>query len=393
MHTCYDSTKILKSFRNTQVGYITEYMKPIGETEKITDYISALSDFSAISAIPIETSKGIGLLSIKDILRKSNLLFSSLSNSVIENDINIFPVIVDALENINDVMKKMTERKDNQFEDFIITYKGKYLGIGSLVRLGVHVSKMKNIELDKAKEIQGFLMRNSLKDGETISVKTFIKSANKLGGDFYFSSELYSGLFVTACFDVSGKSISASLTTSMIGAVFSTLINSGKVNSMKPCEIIQLLNKVACDQTPDEVFISGTILFTDIKKKEAELYNMGHTPALVYINNSDKMELLNPNFLPLGIDCLHDPDKYAQKISLSGGLKIFLYSDGLNDMHDIMGERYGYDKLINFIHSRFSLSGSEIISELKKEISSYTDGVVIPDDITFIISEYFAQTA
>ncbi len=382
--------KIFHSFRNTQVGYIAEYIEPVGESMKISDVISVSGDLNAISSIPVETSKGICLIPVKNLGKKDSLL-SSFKNSEIGKHINCSPTCVEAAENINNVMKKLIERKDNQFDDFVINHRGRYLGIGYFMGLTRHISQMKELELEKAREIQSFLMRNNLTDKHKVSVKTLIKPANELGGDFYFSSEVYPGFFITACFDVSGKNISASLTTSMLGAVFSSLIHSGKIEKMKPCDIIQLLNKVACDQTPEGIFITGIVIFTDEKKKEAELYNMGHTPALVFTNNSEGkkgIKIVNPNILPLGIENIPDLEKYAQRITLFDGLKIFIYSDGLEDMYDKTGERYGDEKLKKFLLSKFSLPCSEIISQLEKEIEEFTEDAILPDDITVVLSEY-----
>ena len=385
-----NSNHAFYSFRNTQVGHIAKYIEPVGESMKIADVISVSGDLHALSSIPVETSKGICLIPVKNLEKKDTLL-SSFKNSEIGKHINCSPTSVEAAENINNVMNKLLERKDNIFDDFVINHRGSYLGIGSFMGLTRHISQMKALELEKAREIQSFLMRNNLKDKGKISVKTLIKPANELGGDFYFSSEIYPGFFITACFDVSGKNISASLTTSMLGAVFSTLINSGKVNSMKPSEIIKLLNIVACDQTPDGIFITGIVIFSDANKKEAELYNLGHTPALIFTNNSEGkkgIKIVNPNILPLGIDKTFDPEKAVQKIPFLDGLKIFMYSDGLEDMYDKTGERYGDERLKKFLLSKFTLPCSEIIKQLENEIEVFTEGAILPDDITVVLSEY-----
>ena len=391
MKTPDTTKKIFHSFRNTQTGFIAEYIEPVGEMMSISDALSIAGDLRGISSIPVETSKGICLIPIKLLNKKKESLLSSFKNSEIGNCAGTLTTSVDAAENINHVLKRLIDRSENQFDDFVITHRGRYLGVGSFMGLTRHIAKMKDVELDKAREIQSFLMRNTLSGGNKLSVKTYIKPANELGGDFYFSAEVQSGIYITACFDVSGKNISASLTTSMLGAFFSTLISSGKLAELKPAEIIHLLNRVACDQTPDGIHITGTVIFTDINKNTAEVYNMGHTPAFMFVNNPEGkrgIKILNPNMMPLGIENSDNPAKNAQKISLVDGIKIFLYSDGLEDMLDKAGERYGEDNLKKFLISNFSFSGSDIIEELKKEIASYTAGAVLPDDITVVIAEF-----
>jgi phosphoserine phosphatase RsbU/P len=386
------SNKISHSFRNSQVGFIAYCIEPVGGMMTLSDVFSMIQENDEISTIPVESNTGVaGLVSLKTLTEKKDSFWSSLKNSEISSYINSNTVSIDATENINIALQILLSYGETAFDDFIITHKGRYLGVGSFLRLTDHIAKQRHADLIKAREVQSFLMRNTIKNNGRCSVRTYVKTANEVGGDYFIAHEIRKGLSMVCCFDVSGKNVSASLSTSMLGSFFSTMIATKKITELSPCEIIHSLNAVAFDQTPADIFITGTALFFDEERSIIECYNMGHTPTYVFINVPDGkkgIKILNPNIIPLGIEEAYSAEKSVQKIPVLPGVKIFLYTDGLEDMHDSKGERFGNELLKKFLMTNYSNSAEAIIAGLENEITSFTKGAVLPDDIAVVIAEY-----
>jgi phosphoserine phosphatase RsbU/P len=386
------SNIIPHSFRNSQVGYIAYCMEPVGGMMTLSDVFSMVQENDELSTIPVESNSGVAsLVSLKTLVEKKDSFWSSLKNSEVSSYINSNTTSIDATENINTALQILLSHGKAAFDDFIITHKGRYLGIGSFLRLTEHIAKQRQNDLIKARELQRFLMRNNIENNSRCSVQTYVKTANEVGGDYFIACAMRNGLSMVGCFDVSGKNVSASLTTSMLGAFFSTLIATKKITELSPNEIIHSLNAVAYDQTPDDIFITGTALFFDEERNIIECYNMGHTPTYVFVNVPDGkkgIKIINPSLIPLGIEKVYSVEKCVQKIPVLPGLKIFLYTDGLEDMHNSNGERFGDELLKKFLISNYSKSPEAIIAGLEKEIKSFTEGAVLPDDIAVIITEY-----
>jgi predicted nucleic-acid-binding protein len=156
--------------------------------------------------VPVERNEGVvGLVSMELLEKKRKSMWEAIKNSTVSNFTNHDSLIVDAMDNIERVLTVLISRKDNPFDDFLIFHNGRYLGVGSFMRLTEHITKLREMDLEKARELQKFLIRNTIDDGGGINVKTYVKTAHELGGDFYTAFRLRNGVSLVACFDVSGK--------------------------------------------------------------------------------------------------------------------------------------------------------------------------------------------
>ena len=382
--------KLSRSFRNTQAGYCAEYIPPVHGMTSLADVFSLIDDPEKMQSIPVEENGGVtGLVRVATLLQKKGSLLHSLKNATIGTYIEEDTATVDAMENIDVVLRQLLARK-NWADDFIVTHCGRYLGTGSLLRLLKLISDLREEDLSKARNIQRHLMRNILDAKSGIDVKTMLKTAHKLGGDYYIAVTLRDGLSLVACFDVSGKNVSASLTTGMLSAFFSTAMMSGSISSLTPSEIVLLLNGVTGDQTPMGVYITGVMLFVDTENREIEYFNLGHTPVYLLSHPADGengLRILESNFIPLGIDELGDIKKSVKKIPMEQGLKVITYSDGLIEARDSAGRMFGDEKLREFLVSVYDDSPSVIITKLDDEILRFTESAVLFDDITALVME------
>jgi phosphoserine phosphatase RsbU/P len=385
--------KITHSFRNTQVGYIAECLEPVGGMTSIADVFSLIDISSASTSVPVEENEGVvGLVSLDTLQKKRKSMWESIKSSTVSDFTNHGSLIVDAMDNVERVLTVLIARKDNPFDDFLIVHNGRYLGVGSFMRLTEHITKLREMDLAKARELQKFLIRNAIEEGSGVEVKTYVKTAHELGGDFYTAFKIRDDLSLVACFDVSGKNVSASLTTSMLGAFFATLNKTENYPELTPAEIVKTLNAVVFDQTPTETYITGVLLFSDSAKGSIEYYNLGHTTVFLFANAQDGkrgIKVLNPNLMPLGIGELDDIEQNARIIPIMSGLRFFIYSDGLVDARDNLGHMYGEEELKKFLISTHKLTLDELVQELDKEVGRFTEGAVLPDDITAVAVEYY----
>ena len=105
----------------------------------------------------------------------------------------------------------------------MIFYHGVYIGIGNFNKLLHHITQLRNLELKRAKEIQEYFMSMHTIKNVDFEIEVFTHMAHMLGGDFYKLIKINKYLSMAACFDVSGKNISASLLTSSLNSFFITL--------------------------------------------------------------------------------------------------------------------------------------------------------------------------
>ncbi|HEY1406621.1 MAG TPA: PP2C family protein-serine/threonine phosphatase, partial [Spirochaetota bacterium] len=308
------------------------------------------------------------------------------TNDTISKCVNTNPMIIDAMENVERTLGLLLERESGRmFEDFLVFHHGKFFGVGSFLKVTSHVSLLRSMDLSKARDVQDFLIKKRSSSDNGFSIRTYIRMAHALGGDFFQAMKLSDTLSVIACFDVSGKNVSAALTTSMLGAFFATMDLGGFMRDKTPAEFVRMCNQVCCDQTPGGTYVTGVFLFVDRSRNMLEIYNCGHTQ--VYQFSSDdagkrSCTIISPSMIPLGIDQIENIDSAVRTVKITPGLRLFVYTDGLVDAQNLFGKKYGDEGLKKYILSTYRYTLDELMTSLAEEISGFVGDAVLADDIT-----------
>jgi len=381
------TNRITKSFHKTQVGYIAECLEPVVGNSTLGDAISMFPETMTVKSLPVEEGGGVvGLAAVDLMSAKNKSIWETLKNNTVGKCVNRSALIIDARENVERALSHILETKrDNIFDDYLVFHHGRYFGVGSFLRLSEQISRLRAMDLEKARSLQEYLLTNYDRTSGHFDIRSYIKMANDLGGDFFQSVRLSETMSVIACFDVSGKNVSAALTTSMLGSFFATVKLGGFMKDKTPEDFIRFLNDVCCDQTPGETYVTGVLLFVDFKSKVVKIFNCGYTPIYVFAADGEgkrSYKVMNPNIIPLGLDPAIDLENNVKTIPIVSDLRFFLYSDGLTEARDKSGHMYGEEKLKQFLLSNHKSSIDELMNAFEKEITGFIGGAVLSDDIT-----------
>ncbi len=229
-------------------------------------------------------------------------------------------------------------------------------------------------ELSEAREVQKSLFPKKNPEIEGLSFTAICEPSYKVGGDWYDYIYFPDGRIGVVIADVSGKGLSAALLMSSTKMIFKHVAMS----IPSPSEVLKKVNRILMPDIPSTRFITLLYLVLDPKSKEIVFSNAGHmNPVLI---NSDGTSIINlePGF-PLGIA---ESNYSEQKLSFEKGDKIFLYSDGVTDAINIIGESFDIERILN----HFSQQGNNIQS-LNKEIKNFSLNSPQVDDITMLMIE------
>ncbi len=387
------SKRLKSSFSISRVGHISEYVEPVSCYDSLDEARKLFLKQPDLTSMPVEREGGVvGLLSRETVLKKGRSAWEALKGNTLDKYMDISTLIIDAQENSEKALDEVLSQDiDSIYNDFLIYHNGKYFGIGTFLKLTKHISTLRNMDLELAKNMQEFLMNKREIKSSLFSIEKYVKMVHELGGDFYQILEINKDLFMIACFDVSGKGVAASLTTSIISAFFATLEVGGYLKNFDPQSLVVQMNNLIIDQTPAEIFIAGAMLFIDLKKMEIQSFNMGYSPIYnFYSEKSGKLmcKILNPNIKPMGIDDFLDLDKYMRVTPIQDNMKIFIYSDGLTDARNNEGEMYGEDNLKQFLIAKSKLKANDLIKDLNEEIVKFIGKAPQADDITALAIQF-----
>lgn len=375
------------SFGATQVGAVTKLIEPVTSMITMDDLNSYYTNDPETSSFPIEENGGVvGLISC-ELLGSNNPSWSKVKNKNSGNFIDYDAEIVQARDSIDYIFNKISAR-ENPFVDLIVYHKGQYYGVLAIKDLIRQISKLRSNELAKAKNLQEFYVKENKVETDMLEYELFLDMAHDLGGDFYQNISIDEDRTLMSIYDVSGKNITAALTTSLITSFFTTLKNENLFSKKSDREIVESLNNLIIELTPDGHFVTGALFFINQKTKKITIFNMGFSQVFTFvkIDKGFRLTVTEPEFPPFGISALPESGEHVFPISV--GMRIFSYSDGLTDLKDKFGKNYGDEKVKEFIKNNFTLSPKDFTPKLKKELDDFSLDAPQADDMSFLYMKF-----
>ena len=217
---------------------------------------------------------------------------------------------------------------------------------------------------------------------DDLALSAKLVPAKEVGGDLYdFFIEDEKLYFIIG--DVSGKGVPASL----VMAVACRLFRSVASHLDKPEEIMSSLNDSLADGNESGMFCTAFLGILDLKNGQLKYCNAGHNAPLIIETNGRVLPMrVEPN-LPLG---LFEGFPYeGQEIKLEKQMKLYMFTDGINEAENNDKELFGDDRLIALLKLNASKTPAEIIDETFSEVKHHADGAEQSDDITVMCLQYY----
>jgi sigma-B regulation protein RsbU (phosphoserine phosphatase) len=114
------------------------------------------------------------------------------------------------------------------------------------------------------------------------------------------------------------------------------------------------------------VFVAAVLFFLDFETKTVDIYNCGYSPVFIFAPQEDRKvscRISRPSLPPLGIeDTLENHSPVS--VPMESGLRFVAFSDGLTDMTNPWGERYGEERCQEFLPDPLQASWQSSIPKL-----------------------------
>ena len=204
--------------------------------------------------------------------------------------------------------------------------------------------------------------------------------ARAVGGDYYDFLQLGPDRLGLVIADVAGKGIAAALLMANLQA---NLRSQFVLALEQPERLLQKVNRLFCDNTPDGTF--ATLFFADYDDSSGYLryVNCGHLCGLL-IRRDGSVERLDSTCTVLGIfktwQCA------VSESSLRPGDLLALYTDGVTESMDHALEEYGEERLIESLRRHRQLAPDALLTSLVTDIRTFCPHEQ-RDDITLIVAK------
>ena len=236
-------------------------------------------------------------------------------------------------------------------------------------------------ELNVATDIQNGMLPKDFPTRADFELLATTTPAKEVGGDFYdfyFLDETHLAITVA---DVSGKGIGAAL----FMVISKTILNNFAVsrhNSESLAEVVGAVNDKLCASNEAMMFVTAFIGVLDLETGEFVFVNAGHNPPVIYHAEENRCDFMDvkKNFVLGPMDGI---PFIEQKITLSQGDLIFIYTDGVTEALNVSDEEYLPDRLIKFMNETDCRADLRtLLKNIRGDVSKHVGEAAQSDDIT-----------
>ena len=239
-------------------------------------------------------------------------------------------------------------------------------------------------DLEIARDIQNWLLPASPPVVPGLAIAFATRPANTVAGDYYdiFARDAAAAgeqRFLLAVADVAGKSIPAALLMATFQASLKTL-------SATPSSLLELvagMNGYACCNSQGGLrFTTAFIAELNSATRVLQYVNAGHNTPILR-RNSGAIERLGVGGVPLGIQ--QNAPYAAADVTLAPGDWLIIFTDGLVEAENQVGEPYGEDRLLRVLHSGVSSTPDLLLQRMIAEVNAFVGATPQHDDITCMV--------
>lgn len=237
-------------------------------------------------------------------------------------------------------------------------------------------------ELEIAREIQVGLQPQQLPAVPGLSISSFSRPAKIVGGDFFNIIEREDRRLIGIVGDVAGKGVPAALYAAHIQSMFESLSEQSAGAGV----LMRGLNKLICRRLREGDFITAVIALYDSGEKSVTIARAGHNWPLYYEARTQTVQALKPPGACLGIDndmgfseCLRE-----EKISLSSGDVLLLYSDGVTEAMNSADQPFDLSRLESALKENARFPADGIIAGINQRLDEFVRSEELHDDATMV---------
>ncbi len=234
-------------------------------------------------------------------------------------------------------------------------------------------------EMEIATQVQSRLFPQTQPRMNSLEYAGACIPARAVGGDYYDFLQLGPDRLGFVIADVAGKGIAAALLMANLQA---NLRSQFALALEQPQRLLQKVNRLFCDNTPDGTF--ATLFFADYDDSSGYLryVNCGHLCGLL-IRRDGSVDRLGSTCTVLGV--FKTWECGVSESALRPGDLLALYTDGITESMDHELEEYGEERFIESLRRHRHLAPDSLVTSLVTDIRAFSPHEQ-RDDITIIIA-------
>ncbi len=237
-------------------------------------------------------------------------------------------------------------------------------------------------DLQMAREVQQILIPREIPRLPGLDCAGLSEPAQQVGGDYYDVFALDGGRLAFAIADVSGKGVSAGL----VMAMFRATLRSHAMTEDSPAEVLRQVNRQVFPDIRDDMFVSVLYGILDLDAGRVVFARAGHEAPLLR-RASGEVEIIASPGMAVGID---PGDAFEaviadREIDLPADDLLVLYTDGITEARDRVGNEFGRDGLVDAVATSGTAGAAQMVEDVRERIRRFAGDTPQMDDITLLV--------
>ena len=250
-------------------------------------------------------------------------------------------------------------------------------------------------DLAAAARIQRSLLPQAAPASEGFGFCWHYRPCDELAGDALNVVKLENGQIIFYLIDVSGHGVpSALLSVSVVhslhpapgpaSVIWKRKTDDSGFEPRSPAEVVQRLNALYPIMDNGGLYFTMVYGLLDPENGTVHWVSAGHPlPILVRADGSAE-EIGKPN-TPVGM--MPDLEYSTSECTLSGGDRIYLYSDGLTEVFDDEEEMFGEERLMDFLATAGTKPAEDVPVAVADYVLGWSGCDKFDDDLSFLVVE------
>lgn len=238
-------------------------------------------------------------------------------------------------------------------------------------------SELIDRELHQARQIQLQWLPGPFEGKQrVIDIAAVNQPASHISGDFYNWFELEDGRTCVVIGDVTGHGMSAAFLMSST----QLLVRTSMARCADVGQCLTEVNRQLCTQIFHGQFVTMAAMIIDIEAGQLEIVSAGH-PAPLVSQDDGFVELAIDPQLVLGVD--EDVEYRTEKFALDRSATMLLYTDGVPDTQNEVGDRFSIEALAARLRGPYS-SAETFAADVQRAIDDFRGTRSLGDDLTYV---------
>ncbi len=210
------------------------------------------------------------------------------------------------------------------------------------------------------------------------NVQYFLSSLAVFNGDVMVAAIRPNGNMVVLLGDFTGHGLPAAIGAMPLASIFYDMIHKGFSMSDVLCEINKKLKAIL----PIGLFCCATMIDINFRRNHIKVWNGGLPAGMIYRTKDASIIHIQSTHLPLGVLSERNFKNDVQHFDLDAGDRIFMWSDGIHEARNPVGDMYGEESLLAIFSN--NQQPEKLFNEILSDVKEFIGGGEQDDDLSFI---------